>query len=90
MLVRIARAKVGHRQAPHKQQSPPREGFVVYSGRFLRLTYVACENTPPANLNRSSRPPARTRPYALTGVCFSAGSMFSRACSPDQREPELK
>ena len=29
MIVRITRAKVGHRQAPNKQQSPPREGFVV-------------------------------------------------------------
>ena len=30
MIVWIAHAKVGHRQTPYKQQSPPREGFVVF------------------------------------------------------------
>jgi hypothetical protein len=29
MIVWITHAKVGHRQTPYKQQSPPREGFVV-------------------------------------------------------------
>ena len=35
MIVRIARAKVGHRQAPQQVQSPsrtPGRGFVLYSG----------------------------------------------------------
>src|SRR4029079_12279044 len=31
---RLVGTKVGHCQAPHKRQSPPREGFVVCSSAF--------------------------------------------------------
>ena len=33
MIVWITHVKVGHRQTPYKQQSPPCEGFVVCGGR---------------------------------------------------------
>ena len=38
--------KVGHRQTPYKQQSPPREGFVVSSSAIELLE--RCDNEPKA------------------------------------------
>jgi hypothetical protein len=37
MIVWITHVKVGHRQTPYKQQSPPREGFAVYAPYILNI-----------------------------------------------------
>ena len=48
MIVRITRAKVGHRQAPMKQKTPPVQavrGF-LFLELLYEMSYLRYDNTP--------------------------------------------
>ena len=49
-----AKAKVGHRQTPYKQPSPPREGFAVFIVGGLKIDLLKqSDNVPKALLRRT-------------------------------------
>jgi hypothetical protein len=64
--------KVGYRQAPHKQQSPPREGFVVYALAFV-VTDVGMKTRLPITRDPCAALPERNPSHHLHKACFSAG-----------------
>ena len=73
MIVRIARAKVGHRQAPQmKKPIPSGVGFFIW-GAALAVTCDRDENTPSrcvTNTPDCQSVPEKHRPHK---ACFSAG-----------------
>src|SRR6266404_2922871 len=90
MLVRIARAKVGHRQAPNKKPSPSWEGFFI--GPLPRCL-LSQPKTHPAGISIGAADPPCVGGRALHGGVFQCRLTWALAQVKSDlqvRRPELK